>query len=193
MSNLPGLVEALEPVAKIFEAMKINFYVGGSVASSFHGASRSTLDIDLVADLKSKDIIQFVNQLEDKYYVSKTAISDAVARSSYFNLIHLESSFKVDVFILKHREFDRSSMNRAKLGRVDPKNKLEVPIASPEEMILSKLEWYRLGNEISERQWEDVTRVMKVLGGQADLEYLKRNAVELDVAGLLQKLLDLPF
>ena len=57
MSNLPGLVEALEPVAKIFEAMKINFYVGGSVASSFHGASRSTLDIDLVADLKSKDII----------------------------------------------------------------------------------------------------------------------------------------
>lgn len=193
MSNLPGLVEALEPVAKIFEAMKINFYVGGSVASSFHGASRSTLDIDLVADLKSKDIIQFVNQLEDKYYVSKTAISDAVARSSCFNLIHLESSFKVDVFILKHREFDRSSMNRAKLGRVDPKSKLEVPIASPEDMILSKLEWYRLGNEISERQWEDVTRVMKVLGGQADLEYLKRNAVELDVAGLLQKLLDLPF
>ena len=80
MSNVPGLVEALEPVAKIFEAMKINFYVGGSVASSFHGASRSTLDIDLVADLKSKDIIQFVNQLEDKYYVSKTAISDAVGK-----------------------------------------------------------------------------------------------------------------
>ena len=52
-------------------------------------------------------------------------------------------------------------MNRAKLGRVDPKSKLEVPIASPEDMILSKLEWYRLGNEISERQWKDVTRVMR--------------------------------
>ena len=57
-------------------------------------------------------------------------------------------------------------------------------------MILSKLEWYRLGNEISERQWEDVTRVMKILGDQADLEYLKQNAVELNVADLLQKLLD---
>lgn len=192
MSDIPGLVEALEPVARFFQAMKINFYIGGSVASSFHGASRSTLDVDLVADLKSKDIDHFVSSLKDEYYVSKKAINEAITRSSCFNLIHLESSFKVDIFILKGREFDIASMTRAELGKVDPANNLEVPIASPEDIILSKLEWYRMGNEVSERQWEDVTRVMKILGDQADLEYLRRNAVELNVSDLLKKLFDPP-
>lgn len=192
MSDIPGLVEALEPIAVFFEAKKINFYVGGSVASSFHGASRSTLDVDLVADLQPKDIDPFVSHLKDEYYVSKEAINDAIVSLSCFNLIHLESSFKVDIFILKSREFDIASMKRAELGKVDPKNDLEVPIASPEDMILSKLEWYRLGNEVSERQWNDVTRVMKILGNQADTEYLKRNAVELNVVDLLQKLFDPP-
>jgi hypothetical protein len=188
MSDIPGLVEALEPVARIFQAMRVNFYVGGSVASSFHGASRSTLDVDLVADLKPKDVDPFVSHLEDQYYVSKDAIRDAIKRLSCFNLIHLGSAFKVDIFILKSREFDKVSMARAELGKVDPTASLEVPIATPEDMILSKLEWYRLGNEVSDRQWEDVTRVMKILGDQADLEYMKRIAVDLNVADLLQKL-----
>ena len=121
MSDIPGLVDALEPVARILEAMNINFYVGGSVASSFHGASRSTLDVDLVADLKPADIDRFVSDLKDEYYVSKEAIKEAIARLSCFNLIHLESSFKVDIFVLKNREFDKASMTRAEFGKVDPK------------------------------------------------------------------------
>lgn len=81
-------------------------------------------------------------------------------------------------------------MMRAKPGKVDLESDFEVPIASPEDTILSKLEWYRLGNEVSERQWEDVTRVMKILGDTADHDYLKRNATNLNIADLLQKLLD---
>jgi hypothetical protein len=190
MSDNPGLVEALEPVAKVLQAMEVNFYIGGSVASSFHGASRSTLDVDIVADLKAKDVNSFFSQLQEDYYVSKAAIIDAIERPSCFNLIHLSSSFKVDVFILRSRAFDINSMNRAVTGKVDPKRDIEFPIASPEDTILSKLEWYRLGNEVSERQWDDVIRVMKILGDQADREYLNRNAADLNVADLLQTLFE---
>ncbi len=189
MSDNPGLIEALEPVARVLQALKVRFYIGGSVASSFHGASRSTLDVDLVADLKGKDVDAFVSQLHNEYYVSKAAIHDAISSLSCFNLIHFSSSFKVGVFILKSREFDMTSMSRAKPGKVDLESNFEIPIASPEDTILSKLEWYRLGNEVSERQWEDVARVMKILGDQADREYLVRHAAELKVSDLLQKLL----
>jgi len=190
MRENPGLIEALEPVARVLQVMGIRFYIGGSVASSFHGAARSTMDVDLVADLKTKDVDHFVSQLQDDYYVSTAAINDAITRLSCFNLIHLASSFKVDIFILKSRPFDISSMNRAEFGRIDLENDFEFPIASPEDTILSKLEWYRLGNEVSERQWDDVVRVMKVIGDRADLEYLNRTASDLRVADLLKKLLD---
>jgi len=190
MSSDQGLIEALEPVARILHSLGIRFYVGGSVASSFHGAARSTMDVDLVADLSAENIEPFISRLnKGEYYVSQAAIEDAVNRSSCFNVIHLASSFKVDIFILKNRDFDKSSMNRATPGKVDLESGFEVPIASPEDTILSKLEWYRLGNEVSERQWDDVTRVMRILGNAADHEYLKRNAAELGVEDLLQKLL----
>ncbi len=189
MNDSPGLIEALEPVARVLQAMEVRFYIGGSVASSYHGAARSTMDVDLVVDLKAKDVNHFVSQLQDEYYVSQEAINDAIARLSCFNLIHLASSFKVDVFILKSRAFDIGSMNRAESGKVALESDLEFPIASPEDTILSKLEWYRLGNEVSERQWQDVCRVMKILGDRADHEYLVRNAAELKVSDLLQELL----
>lgn len=190
MSENPGLIEALGPVAKVLQAMEIKFYIGGSVASSFHGASRSTMDVDLVADFQAKDVDHFVTQIQNEYYVSKAAISDAIDRLSCFNLIHLPSSFKVDVFVMKKRPFDINSMNRAVAGKIDLSSDAEFPIASPEDTILSKLEWYRLGDEVSQRQWEDVVRVMKVAGDQADHDYLIRNAADLNVADLLQKLLD---
>ena len=146
--------------------------------------------VDLLADLKTNDVSHFVSELQDEYYLSTTAIHDAISRLSCFNLIHLASSFKVDVFIFKSRPFDINSMNRAEFGSIELRNDFEFPIASPEDTILSKLEWYRLGNEASERQWDDVVRVMKVIADRADLEYMNRTASELNVADLLKKLLD---
>lgn len=137
MSENAGLVEALEPVARVLQSMEVRFYVGGSVASSFHGAARSTMDVDLVADLKAKDVDHFVSRIQDEYYVSKTAIIDAIAQLSCFNLIHLSSSFKVDIFVLKRRAFDISSLNRAECGTIDSESNFEFPIASPEERFLA--------------------------------------------------------
>ena len=190
MTSEHGLIEALEPVARVLQSLDIGFFIGGSVASSFHGAARSTMDVDVVADLSLENVEPFISQLgKEKYYVSQAAIEDAINRSSCFNVIHLASSFKVDIFILKSRKFDKSSMNRAALGKIDFQSEFQVPIASPEDTILSKLEWYRLGNEISQRQWDDVVRVMKILGNKVDQDYLEHYAIELTVSDLLQKLL----
>ena len=80
-------------------------------------------------------------------------------------------------------------MNRAVLGKVDLESELKVPIASAEDTVLSKLEWYRLGNEVSERQWGDVVRVIRILGNKLDQDYMEQYATELAVSDLLEKLL----
>ena len=116
MNNNLELIDALEPVAKAFNVIGVDYYVGGSVASSFHGAARSTMDVDLIANFAADQVDPFVNQLDDKFYVSKTAIVDAISRKSCFNLIYLPTSFKVDVFILKDRPFDANALSRATLG-----------------------------------------------------------------------------
>lgn len=98
MTSNQRLMEALEPVARVLQSLDIRFYIGGSVASSFHGAARSTMNVDLVADLSLKNVEPFIGRLgKEEYYVSQAAVEDAINRSSYFNVIHLASSFKVDI------------------------------------------------------------------------------------------------
>ena len=190
MSNSTDLLAALKPVADALAKLGANFFVGGSVASSFHGASRSTMDVDIVANIQRADVDAFLRLLGDEYYASESAIHDAIERKSCFNLIHYATSFKIDIFVFKGRPFDHKSMKRAIKGQLEFESDFVAPIASPEDTVISKLEWYRLGNETSERQWEDVTRVLKVLGKRVDLNYLRSAAGELGVEDLLDRLLE---
>ena len=190
MSNSNELLAALKPVADALTQLGADYFVGGSVASSFHGASRSTMDVDIVAKIQTTDVDAFLRLLGDEYYASENAIHDAIERKSCFNLIHYATSFKVDVFVFKGRPFDHQSMKRASKNQLEFDSDFIAPIASPEDTVVSKLEWYRLGNETSERQWEDVTRVLKVLGEKVDLNYLRSAAEELRVTDLLDRLLE---
>jgi hypothetical protein len=104
---------ALDPVADAFEALGISYRVGGSVASSALGVARTTLDIDLVADLRASHVALLVERLQDEYYVDADVIRDAIQRRSSFNVIHLATMVKVDVFVLGARPFDRVSFERA--------------------------------------------------------------------------------
>jgi hypothetical protein len=64
---------------------------------------------------------------------------------------------------------------------------LSAKFASPEDTVLAKLEWYRLGGEVSERQWRDVLGVLRARGSQLDLEYMRKWAGELHVGDLLER------
>jgi hypothetical protein len=189
VSDYDDLLAALMPVSAAFTKLGIRHYVGGSVASSFHGATRSTMDVDIVADMTDSAVSEFIKCFDRDFYVSEAAIRDAIRRKSCFNLIHLPTSFKVDVFVSRQRPFDVSAMNRATVEKLGDSHSLEIHVATAEDAIISKLEWYRKTNETSERQWDDVTRLLKLLGDAADVEYLKKSAASVRVEDLLQRLL----
>lgn len=187
MSQVP-LFAALKPVIEAFESLSVSYYLGGSVASSFYGVPRTTLDVDLVADLEAGHALPLIARLGDQYYASQEAIFDAIARKSCFNVIHLPSMFKVDVFVAKPGLYDRQALARRRSGAVSLGGVAEdFMIASPEDIILSKLQRFRLGRQVSERQWQDVLGVLRVQGPRLDEAYLEHWAGELGIGDLLAR------
>lgn len=186
----PEILDAIRPVIRALESLGISYYVGGSLASSAYGIARATLDVDIVADLKQKNVIPVANLLKSNYYLEKKMISQAIQKGSFFNLIHQHTMLKIDIFILKPRAYDKEAFSRKRKENLDVEQKsLEVYLASPEDIILSKLEWYRMGNEVSERQWNDVLGVLKVQKNHLYLKYLQHWARELRILDLLDRAL----
>ena len=176
-------------VVDILESLQIPYLITGSLASALHGLARSTMDVDLVADLRMEHAEPLVRELSEAFYVDLHAVREAIRRRSSFNAIHLESAFKADVFVSKDRPFDRLQLERRALYEVSPQPAAAAYFATPEDLILSKLEWYRQGHESSLRQWDDVLGVLKVQGEALDLSHLHRWAAELRVADLLERAL----
>jgi hypothetical protein len=190
MSQANELVTTLLPVVAAFNRLRIPFYVGGSIASSYHGAIRSTMDIDIVSELQLQHVDEFLSQFSQDFYVSETAVRQAIARRSCFNLINFGTSLKVDIFVSRGRMFDRACMLRAETARMEWENgTIDVPIATVEDIIISKLEWYRLTDETSERQWDDVNRLIRLVGRTLDRGYLEDSAKMVGVSDLLDRLL----
>jgi hypothetical protein len=189
MADPSELIRALRPVLAELDRLGVRYCVGGSLASSVHGAARSTLDVDLAAELDEAAALSLTAALHDDYYVSEVAAREAVRRRSCFNLLHFATSFKIDIFVSRDREFDRRVQERASAELLGGAEGFPARIAAAEDIILIKLEWYRLGDESSERQWNDVTLVAKLQGDRLDRTYLRHWAGELGVADLLDRLL----
>lgn len=187
----PDILQALRPVADALEEIGVRYYIGGSIASSVRGIPRATLHIDFVADLRMDDAAALVARLHSSYYVDEEAAREAVRNRGSFNLIHLSTMLKVDVFIPKGRAFDREAQGRATAHPLEEQPDARAfPIASAEDTVLAKLEWYRAGKEVSEQQWRDVLGVLKVRGQELDFEYLGRWAEQLGVLDLLRRALE---
>ena len=185
-----GLRVALR-VIEIFEELGIDYHLGGSYASSIHGVPRQTQDVDLVAKLTSEQIEPLIAALRPEFYADSEPAHLALQRHSSFNLLHLASGVKVDIFCLGRSGFDRSEFERASHTRLyGAGSAVSIRVKSPEDTVLRKLQWYRLGGEHSDRQWTDVIGCLGAQTGALDLEYMRRWAAEIEVADLLEKAFD---
>ena len=185
-----AVLEAALTVARALEALGVPYLVGGSMASSFHGEPRTTQDVDMVVGLKPKDIEAFVAQLGDNFYAEVSALGRAVEHRSSANLIHLPSSTKIDLFIMGGTPVDAKQMARRQRLALPEIDGAHLYVYAPEDILLQKLRWYRLGDGVSERQWRDVLALIRVQHGRLDLDYARETAAELGVEDLLESALD---
>jgi hypothetical protein len=177
-------------VTDILENLNIPYFVGGSLASAIHGVSRATMDADIIAEMQPEQAEPFALALGEAFYVDVLAVYDAIERHDSFNVIHLATMFKVDIFIPKMRPFERTQFMRREQKTLSPDEMRTTYVASAEDIILAKLEWYQVGGGASKRQWEDVRGVLRMQADRLDIDYLQHWADELEVSELLANLLD---
>jgi hypothetical protein len=161
----------------------IPYMLVGSNASSIHGAPRATYDIDIVIDPTERQLEQLLALFPDSdFYVSVDAATDAFRRRSQFNLIEIDSGWKVDLIIPENRAFNKAEMARRSPRRI---NDVLVDVATAEDTIIAKLEWSKAGG--SERQLEDVAGILRLRADALDAEYIEQWVQALELAPQWQR------
>ena len=183
-------IEALLQVVEALEELGIPYAIGGSVASSVHGEPRTSADADVLVALDMTLLGQLIARLGAGFYVPENAAQDAVRLRTSFNVLHLGSMYKVDLFVAGPGPLDREQLRRRTPlvimagGATRP-----VQMTAPENLILRKLDWYRRGGGVSDRQWRDVLGMLKVQGSRLDRDYLADLAEQAGLRALLEKAL----
>jgi hypothetical protein len=172
---------------QLLERLDIAYLVGGSVASSVHGEPRSTNDIDIVADIRSGHLDALMEAVSPDYYVSRTAARQAIRSETSFNLIHITAAIKVDLFVAGGDAFNEERLARRQRIEVSDDPPASIYIDTAESSVLRKLEWFRRGGEVSDRQWRDVVAILRLQGASLDRTYLATWADRLGVSDLLER------
>src|ERR1041384_5812353 len=171
--------EAMLKMAEVLEELNSPYLISGSYKSSAHGIGRPTMDIDILAAIPAKLAGELASKLGPDFYADEHAIRQAIMEKRSFNVIHIESGLKIDVFVSKRDPFDRKQLERRKQYIAARTPDRRVYIASPEDVILSKLRWYR--------QRSDVLGVIGVNADELELDHLRAWARELNVTDLLER------
>jgi uncharacterized protein (DUF1499 family) len=173
--------DIIKEVVKRLDEVGIHYMITGSIAANFYSIPRMTRDIDIVIELKKSNVERVYNAFEKDFYIDKDMVFDAVKRVGMFNVIHYEAVFKVDFIVRKNDQYNIEGFKRRKKVKVDD---LEFYIASPEDLILSKLCWAKDGE--SDLQITDVKNLLKQTK-ELDEDYLARWAKYLGVEELYKK------
>lgn len=174
----------------IFDSLNIPYYISGSVASSLQGEVRFTEDLDLAIEIQPEQVQLLINALSQDFYISEVAVDEAIRGiTNSFNVIHLQTTEKADIFISRQTEFDFNKMSRRQLYNSDiPAEAFYV--CSPEDTILQKLLWFKLTNYESQKQWRDILGVLKLQRESLDWSYLSLWSRNLEVRESLLEAMD---
>lgn len=177
----------LVKVVKVLGQLKIPYIITGGIAVLIWGRPRFTADIDIVIKLQSEkidDLEKALLELSNAGYIDKETIKQALERRGEFNFIDGETGVKVDFWIEKGAKLNLLRFKRKKAKIIKGQR---VYFISPEDLILSKLEWYQKSQ--STRQLEDIESILKISGSKLDRKYLNRWAKKLGVLSVLKKLM----
>jgi len=173
-------------VTGALDELGVRHTIGGSIASSMAGEPRSTIDIDIVAAIETAHVAPLVARLAPEFYVDAEAMARAVRERRSTNLIHQATQVKVDLFIAGGTPLDQMQLERRLEVNLDGRRLFVHP---PEDILLQKLRWFRLGHEVSDRQWRDIVGIVRVQGSQLNREYLRAHAPLVGVLDLLERVL----
>lgn len=171
-------------VAAELERLGVEYLVGGSLASSVHGMPRTTQDVDLVARIAGRHVDALVTALAQEFYIDADMINDAIRRRASFNIVHLATMLKVDIFVFNGEELSHEEMRRKVAVTL---RDTVIWFASPEDIVIQKLDWFRKGQGVSERQWRDALGVIAVQGGRFDTSYARTWAERMELSDLLER------
>jgi len=185
---LPDVLRVIKKVTEALDQKGISYLIGGSVASSTLGKYRFTNDIDFVVDLSSESVSGLSAALGSEFYMDADLALEAVLHRSSFSILHLDTMVKADLFIRPVNAWSDMAWNRRKVQTLKNSEQLvDVYVRSAEDMILQKLHWYKLGREVSDRQWGDVVGMLEVQADVLDYSYLETWATTINVDELLHR------
>jgi hypothetical protein len=184
-------MEHLQVVMLVVDALErcgSRYVVGGSLASAVAGEPRATIDADIMIDLAMDRVSCLVAALGDDFHADAVAIERAIRDRSHANVVHRPTATKIDLFVMGATPIEAEQMRRRRLIALESPP-VELYVYTPEDILLQKLRWFRLGGEASDRQWRDVLGIVAVQGGRLDLEYLRSSADAISVRDLLERAL----
>lgn len=184
-----GPLDHVVAIGDVLDDLAVPWVLGGSLASSLLGEPRSTNDVDIAIQMAPSQVERFVAAVEADYYVPIDDLKSAADSQGSTNLIHNQVGFKVDLFFLGDSLLDQRQIDRREQVAI-PGLKRQIWVTSAPDVVLRKLWWFQLGGGASDRQWSDISHVLRVQGPRIDLEQLRQDAAKIGLIELLQQALD---
>lgn len=179
------LLEVALAVSRALEEIGVDYFIGGSVASSLQASARSTNDVDFVVVMQPHHAQALADALGPAFSVDVDALREAIRNNWSWNIFHLDTGVKVDLLMRESTPYDLTAFARRRRLKLDVD--CEPFVKSVEDSILKKLEWFRAGGEQSSTQWRDVIDLLRVNRGELDEAYLDGWAPRIGIADLLAK------